>query len=619
MTTVQTKLRAGDWRIPVTLLYDGDRIFFKFKFNRPLMAEIKMMDKAKWHGYDEKPRKLWSVANSPRNAFQIQYLEGKDVYAHYDKAWSEFEPSRDLYVHQRAMVNHIMSTHYCIEAADMGVGKTLSAIEVMELSGYDDWFYVAPKSALKSVELELLKWKAKVRPRMMTYEKLKSILLAWTTGNIAPHGVILDESSRVKNPTAQRSMAALHLADAIREEHGEKGYVVLMSGSPAPKSPVDWWGQCEIACPGFLKEGNIHKLKKTLAIIEERESITGGMFPHLVSWRNDPKICDICGKTADDLDHLTGEHVFKPSIDEVSRLGRRMKGLVQVIYKKDCLDLPDKIYRTVRCEPTGSIMRAAKLIAAKTPRAAQALILLRELSDGFQYQDIVTGKTECELCHGERTVMQYDPEQDKKVMDTCPNCNGTGEQVIKERKIIEVDSPKERALIDLLDEHAEGGRSVIYAGFQGSIERIMKVCKRLRWAYIKMDGRGIECVDCEGNPYTDDMEMLQALDASHPRRAELLEKFPRLAFIGQPGSGGMGLTFTASPSIIYYGNDFNGESRIQSEDRIHRAGMDKNVGATIIDILHLPTDEYVLKNLQAKRNLQKQSMDDIKSLFEGVK
>jgi len=35
--------------------------------------------------------------------------------------------------------------------------------------------------------------------------------------------------------------------------------------------------------------------------------------------------------------------------------------------------------------------------------------------------------------------------------------------------------------------------------------------------------------------------------------------------------------------------------------------------------LHLPTDEYVLKNLQAKRNLQKQSMDDIKSLFEGVK
>ena len=959
MTTVQTKLKAGSWMIPVTMLYDDDRIYFKFKFNRPLMAEIKVMEGAKWHGYDEKPRKLWSVANSPRNAFQLQYLEGKNPYAHYDKELINIIPKRDLYDHQRVMLNQVMTRKRCLLAAEMGVGKSLVAIEVMELSNHDDWWWIGPKSALKSVELELLKWQSSVRPRLLTYEKLKSILLAWSTGNVPPHGVIFDESSRIKNPTAQRSMAALHLANAIREEHGDEGYVVLMSGSPAPRSPVDHWHQClsgdtwvttdqgpqqitdlvdrpatihvdghsiktdgffntgtrqtyklvtkegytvratedhrflvdydglqfwqelqdleigdqivvndvgrynswegqgteddgyimgllfgdghitmgrprirpalqffeddfclipevlrilghdtvyplednsliirnqelrtlveqwgvdnhkminksmltassefyigflrgmfdsdgyvdkdsarvrikqvnkhnsyimqqmllalgiyckihrsqnegsgmicgkkantlnanyclticnneavkfhnmigfnqtkknnrmiekiskrkhrqyqrtaivteiikadvedvyditvpgihkfsanglvahncEIACPGFLREGNIHKLKKTLAIIEERESITGGAYPHLVAWRNNPAYCDVCGLEI--FEHQADcDHVFTPSVDEVARLGRRMKGLVQVIYKKDCLDLPDKIYRIVRCEPTASIMRAAKLIAAKTPRAAQALVLLRELSDGFQYQDEIVGKTECELCHGERTVLQWDPEQEKKVMDSCPNCRGTGEQVIKERKVMEVDSPKERALIDLLDEHSECGRSVIYAGFQGSIQRIMKICKRLRWAYIKMDGRGIECVDCEGNPYTDDMEMLQALDASHPRRAELLEKFPRLAFIGQPGSGGMGLTFTASPSIIYYGNDFNGESRIQSEDRIHRAGMDKNVGATIIDIIHLPSDEYVLKNLQAKRNLQKQSMNDIKSLFEGVK
>jgi hypothetical protein len=612
------------------------------------MAEIKSMDGAKWHGYDEKPRKLWSVANSPRNAFQIQYLEGKDPYAHYDQELITANTKRDLYDHQQLMVDHILTVHYCIEAAEMGTGKTLAGIEAMELSGHDDWWWIGPKSALKSVELELLKWRSSVRPRLLTYEKLKSILLAWQDGAKPPHGVIFDESSRIKNPTAQRSMAALHLANSIREEWGVEGYAVELSGSPAPKSPVDWWHQAEVACPGFLKEGNIHVFKKTLAIIEERESITGGAYPHLVAWRNNPTLCDICGQTADDIDHLSGEHVFKPSIDEVARLGRRMKGLTQVIYKKDCLDLPDKIYRTVRCEPTGSILRAAKLIAAKTPRAAQAIILLRELSDGFQYIDEVVGKSTCELCHGAQQVEQFTYESNCsacdgkggnnetgacpvceasgtitlkdpiKVLDTCPNCKGTGEQAIVERKVSEVDSPKERALIDLLDEHAEGGRAVIYAGFQGSVERIMKVCKRLKWAYIKMDGRGIECVDCNGNLLTDDMEMLQALDASHPDRAMLLDKYPRLAFIGSPGAGGMGLTFTASPSIIYYSNDFNGESRIQSEDRIHRAGMDKNIGATIIDILHLPSDEYVLKNLQAKRNLQKQSMDDIKSLFKGI-
>lgn len=289
-----------------------------------------------------------------------------------------------------------------------------------------------------------------------------------------------------------------------------------------------------------------------------------------------------------------------------------MAGLTQVIYKKDCLDLPDKIYRTVRVEPTGSIMRAAQLISAKSTRAAQALVLLRELSDGFQYQDEIVGKDTCELCNGKRTYVIAGETE------TCPNCKGTGEQVRIERKIAQVDSPKERALIDLLDEHSVVGRLVIYAGFQGSIDRIKTICSRHKWAFIKMDGRGVECVDCEGNPIADDKKLLQALDASHPDRDKLLEEYPRLAFIGQPGSGGMGFTFTASPSIVYYSNDFNAESRIQSEDRIHRAGMDKNKGATIIDILHLPTDEYVLKNLQAKRTLQKQSMEELKTLFQNV-
>jgi SNF2 family DNA or RNA helicase len=609
-----TKLRAGKFMIPVTLLIADDRIFFKFKYNKILKDEIKNMQGCRWHGFDEaNPQKIWSVTNSPRNRFQISYLEGKNPYARYDQPLIEVTPKRSLYEHQRLMVSHILTVKHCIEAAEMGTGKTLAGIEVMEQSGHTDWWWIGPKSALKSVELELIKWQASVRPRLLTYEGLKSVLSAWQNGTPPPHGVVFDESSRIKNPTAQRSEAALHLANAIRGAWEDSGYIVLLSGSPAPKSPVDWWHQAEVACPGFLKEGDQFLFKKTLAIIEERESITGGVYPHLVTWRNNPKLCNICGQELMSEIHLSSDgHTFEPSVDEVARLGKRMRGLVQVIFKKDCLDLPDKIYRIVRVDPTPSILRAASLIATKTPRAAQCLILLRELSDGFQYQETVVGKEVCELCHGKRTYTINEQTE------TCPNCKGTGEQVKKERTIAEVDSPKERALIDLLDEHSEVGRAVIYAGFQGSIERIMKICRRFHWAYIKMDGRGIECVDCDGHPFPDDKKLLQAMDASHPDK-ELLEKqFPRLAFIGQPGSGGMGLTLTASPSIIYFSNDFNAESRIQSEDRIHRVGMDTNRGATIIDILHLPTDEYVLNNLKKKRDLQKQSIDDIRSLFKGI-
>ena len=66
----------------------------------------------------------------------------------------------------------------------------------------------------------------------------------------------------------------------------------------------------------------------------------------------------------------------------------------------------------------------------------------------------------------------------------------------------------------------------------------------------------------------------------------------------------MALTLTASPTELFYSNDFNGEARFQAEDRFHRAGMDKNRGATIIDFVHLPSDQLVLDNLQKKKDLQ---------------
>ena len=33
---------------------------------------------------------------------------------------------------------------------------------------------------------------------------------------------------------------------------------------------------------------------------------------------------------------------------------------------------------------------------------------------------------------------------------------------------------------------------------------------------------------------------------------------------------------------------------MQSEDRIHRKGMDENLGCTIVDLIHLPSDGRVL-------------------------
>ena len=96
-----------------------------------------------------------------------------------------------------------------------------------------------------------------------------------------------------------------------------------------------------------------------------------------------------------------------------------------------------------------------------------------------------------------------------------------------------------------------------------------------------------------------------------------LVDYEKVAFVGHPKSAGMGLTLTASPVVIYYSNDFDMEARVQSEDRIHRIGLDMNRGATIIDLIHLSSDLKVLENLQKKRDLQSLSLGEFKMALES--
>jgi SNF2 family DNA or RNA helicase len=147
-----------------------------------------------------------------------------------------------------------------------------------------------------------------------------------------------------------------------------------------------------------------------------------------------------------------------------------------------------------------------------------------------------------------------------------------------------------------MDELDDIGRIVIYAGFQGSIDKVIAVVKEAGWNYVKADGRGW-VTDTEG----DGLENF----------TQKLTEYPKMAFIGQPGAAGMGLNLQVSPMIVYYSNSFNGEDRKQSMNRCQRPGMDKERGCTIVDFVHLPTDQLVLDNLEKKDWLQKLTMGAI--------
>ena len=80
-------------------------------------------------------------------------------------------------------------------------------------------------------------------------------------------------------------------------------------------------------------------------------------------------------------------------------------------------------------------------------------------------------------------------------------------------------------------------------------------------------------------------------------------------FIGNPQTAGYGLTLTAATNVVYYANDFNLETRVQSEDRCHRIGQKHSV--TYVDLVTLGTvDEHIVKVLQQKINLSAQALGE---------
>ncbi len=568
----------------------------RFPFNRLLVNEIGCMEGATWNP----GTKTWTIADSPRNWFQIDFLSGKNPYEHFETPLEFIESTRPLMKHQRENAAFFHTRHQCILASEMGTGKSLSAIEAMEASGIKDWIWVSPRSAMYSVMLECEKWDSKIIPEFMTYEGLVKLIEHWPEGKPAPKGVIFDEASKLKNPTAKRSIAAKHLADSIRKEYGLDGYVMLMSGSPAPKSPSDWWMLCEIAHAGFIREGKYKKFHQRLAIVEDRESASGGVYPALVAWRESEDQCHICGQREDSIIHksqgLEKFHYYVKGTNEVAKLYRRMNGLVKVCMKKDCMDLPEKIYRQIECKPNVQTIRAARMLQKSAPRAATALIQLRELSDGFLYKDKKDGEIQCPLCHGNKVV----PKEINPAGGECPNCKGTGSVDRIIRETVEVPCPKVDALIELLEEHEDYSRLVVYAGFTGSIDRVVKICHTNGWNnVIRVDGRGWHSFgDFAGGKPQELLKIFQDTK-SYPKNT---------VFVGQPGAAGMGITLTASPSIIFYSNDFNAESRIQAEDRIHRPGC---IGANIIDLFHLESDRLVYDNLRKKRDLQAMTMGQL--------
>ena len=130
------------------------------------------------------------------------------------------------------------------------------------------------------------------------------------------------------------------------------------------------------------------------------------------------------------------------------------------------------------------------------------------------------------------------------------------------------------------------GKCIIWASYTHDIQRIYSALR-----------------DCFGP----EAVALYFGDTAQDMRQDTVDRFqdpkdPLRFFVGQPRTGGFGITLTAAMTVIYFSNSYDLEIRLQSEDRAHRIGQNNPV--TYIDLVSPDTlDEKILTALKSKVNL----------------
>jgi len=236
------------------------------------------------------------------------------------------------------------------------------------------------------------------------------------------------------------------------------------------------------------------------------------------------------------------------SYRRLDELSESLKHFSYRVLKEDCLDLPDKIYIKRYVELTDE---------QKKNYASMKAIALTSLK----------GKTV--------TAPHVLTQMMRLHQITC------GHLKLDNDEIVDLKNNRIDELMSVLDEVE--GKAIIWANYIHDIENIVKQIKK---------------------EYGDDsvVQYYGAIDSE--KRQKNIEQFqdtnsPVRFFVGNPQTGGYGITLTQANTVIYYSNGYDLEKRLQSEDRAHRIGQKKSV--TYIDLIAEKTvDEKIVKALRKK-------------------
>lgn len=399
--------------------------------------------------------------------------------------------------------------------------------------------------------------------------------------------IVLDESSKIKAEKSRRSRFIRKL--------NTTGHRLILTGTPATKTPLNLYSQFDFLQEYFWGEN------MTAGIFEMRHSYTVRSKRHRrrMTYQQQQEIRDTFDQVVElqknkkkgnkglkEEDQRTPYEITAKilgcSVHDVELLCQteeyqEVKGLPAILQaiephsfkvkKRDCLDLPSKIYFDMVVEMSPKHLnyyrQMVETMKVTIEESGEELTANGTLAWMIRLMQITGG-----------ILPQYIGEDEN------------GKPMFQQNRIYDnaLDNPKIKALIEDLEDNLEepgkekGSKAIIYCNFDLEIEYIREAMEKSGYGYTMYHGK------MTADEKSQSMRIFQEEDQCQ-------------IFIAKTDVASHGLNFQFCSLTYYYSNTFRVESRIQSEDRTHRNGQTESCNYKDL-IFQNSFDGYVRDNLR---------------------
>jgi len=462
--------------------------------------------------------------------------------------------------HQFEAFHRFIDQQYGAFFCEMGTGKTKIILDIMQNSAQHgalvaapnglhlNWFYSEiPKHWCEDIPVAIYCWKGRPTSKkdkdaleffLARRDKFRFLLInveALRTKNgydtafeflkgLPSSHFVIDESTCIKNPQAQQTKACVKLGRMATRKW-------ILNGTPMTQGPLDLYSQCKFLDDSSIPYKTWTSFKGTFAI-EQLITLQNRSFRKVIGYQN------------------------------LERLAREISPFALRLEKKDCLDLPNKVFTEFMVEPTKEQLKLYDEIKN---------LCLSEIADG-KVVSVTIALTKLVKLHQVLTGFVKDDE---------------GE-------VHQVPNNRLNALLRI----AESDTSQSLVVFCAYRENVMQVTRAL------------------ADTFGDESVVTYTGETSKDGRTSAVQRFQNgdAKYFVATSAAAKGLTLHKACNMVFYSNSYSLETRLQATDRIHRIGQTEK--CTYVDLIIPNTlDRAILHALRTKKELSSAVLDDLKRMI----